>query len=83
MASTTEAELGGLFKNCQKATSMSTALADLGHQQPPTPVATDNTVANIIVNRMAKEKISCAFDMRFYWVRNIIRLNNFHIIWEE
>ena len=50
MASATEAELGGLFENCQKSTSMQTALADMGHQQPPTPVATDNTEENRIVN---------------------------------
>ena len=36
---------------------MRTALADLGHQQPPTPVATKNTVANIIVNRRQRKKI--------------------------
>ena len=50
-ASSMEAELGGLFEKCQKATSMSTALADIGHQQPPTPVATENTAANSTVNR--------------------------------
>ena len=40
----------------------------MGHLQPPTPVATDNTAANSIVNRTAKEKKSQAIDMRFYWV---------------
>ena len=30
----------------------------MGHQQLPTPVETDNTAANIIVNRMAKQNIS-------------------------
>ena len=42
MASATEAELGGLFEKYQKSTSMRTALAEMGHQQPPTPVAIDN-----------------------------------------
>ena len=36
---------------------MRTALADMGHQQPPTPVETDNTTANRIVNGTAKQKI--------------------------
>ena len=40
MASATEAELGCLFENCQKATSMRTALADMGHPQPPTTTHT-------------------------------------------
>ena len=58
MASAMEAELVGLYENCQKETSMRTALAEMGHQQPPTPVATKNTEANSIVNRTAKQKIS-------------------------
>ena len=56
MASDTEAELGGLFENCQKATSTRTALADMGHQQPTPPAATENTAANSIVNGTAKKK---------------------------
>ena len=50
MSSATEAELVGLFENFQKVASMQTALAEMGHPQPPTPVATDNIVSNIIVN---------------------------------
>ena len=50
MASAMESELGGLFENCQKSTSTRTALADMCHKKPPTPVATDNTAENSIVN---------------------------------
>ena len=56
MESATEAELGGLLENFQKSTSMRTALSEMGHQQPPTPVAMDNTEANSIVNGTAKQK---------------------------
>ena len=52
---------------------MRTFLAEMGHKQPPTPVARDNTTANIIVNRTANQKIYRAIDMRFYWVRDIIK----------
>ena len=55
MASATEAELGGFFENCQKATSTQTALAETDHSQPLTPVATYNTVKNRILN--GREKI--------------------------
>ena len=58
MVSETEAEIGGLFDFVQKATSTRTALAEMGHLQPHTPVETDNTLANIIVNGMAKQKKS-------------------------
>ena len=61
---------------------MRTALADMGHHQPPTPVATDNTEKKIF-NGTEKQKISQAIDMRFYWVRDIIRQYHFHIFWEE
>ena len=40
MASATEAELGGMFENYQKAPSIRKTLADMGHQQPYTPMAT-------------------------------------------
>ena len=84
MASDTEAEMGGLFENFWKAIYMRTAaLAEMGHQQPPTPVATYNTAANSIVNGTAKQKRSRAIDMIFYWVRDRIRKNHFHIFWED
>ena len=72
MSSAMEAKLGGLFENFQKATSMRTDLAEMGHSQPPTLVTTDNTAANSIVNETAKQKRSRAIDMRFYWVRDRI-----------
>ena len=83
MESATEAELGGLFENCRKATSMLTALAEMGHSKPPTPVAMENTAAKIIVNRTSKQKGSRSIYMRFDWVRDRIRQNNFHIFWEK
>ena len=57
MVSATEAELGGLFENVQKETSMRTDLAEMVHLQPTTPVATDNTAANSIVNGTAKNLV--------------------------
>ena len=53
------------------------------HLQPPTPVTMYNTAANSIVNGTAKQKISCEIDMRFYWVRDRIRQNHFHLFWDE
>ena len=50
MASATEAQLGGLFEKSQKLTAMLMALREMGYKQPPTPVATDNTAENSIVN---------------------------------
>ena len=56
MASSMEAELGGLFENFQKATSTRMALVEMGHPQAPTPMANYNAAANIIVNGTQKQK---------------------------
>ena len=56
MASATEAELGELFAKFQKAISMRTSLAKMGHPHPPTQVVTDNTESNSIVNVTEKQK---------------------------
>ena len=53
------------------------------HLQSPTPAATDITASDNIVNRTAKQKISRAIDIIFYWFRDGIRQNNFHIFWED
>ena len=58
---------------------MRKSLAEMGHQQPSTPVATDNIAANSIFNGTAKQKIPRAIDMRFYWVRDIVIQNHFHV----
>eukprot|EP00978_Attheya_sp_CCMP212_P032512 scaffold127403_cov54-Attheya_sp.AAC.5 len=52
------------------------------HPQPPTPVATDNSAAESVLNGTAKQKRSRAIDMQFYWVRDRIRQGQFHVFWE-
>ena len=55
----------------------------MGHQQPPTPVETENTTENSIVNGTAKQRKYWAINMIFYWVRDRIRQKHFHIFWGE
>ena len=62
---------------------MQTGLEAIGHSQPPTPVATDNTATNSIVMELKNKNISRAIDMIFYWVKYIILQNNLHILLEE
>ena len=62
---------------------MRTAIEEMGHLQPPTPVEIDNTAENIIVNGTSKQKRYRAIDMIFYWVRDRIQKNHFHVFWEE
>ena len=83
MASAREEEYRGLFEKYQKATAMRTALAEMGHQQPPTLVAKENIVENSTVNRIEKRKRYRSIYMISYWVRDRIRQNHFHIFCEE
>eukprot|EP00957_Ditylum_brightwellii_P203468 15334726-Ditylum_brightwellii.AAC.1 len=46
MASAAEAKIGALFTNARKGEEFQTALQELNHPQPPTPIMTDNTTAN-------------------------------------
>ena len=82
MASSMEAELGGLFLNGQEAVYLRTILNELGHPQPPTPMVTDNSAANSIVNDIGKQKRSRAIDMRFYWVKDRIKQGQFNVYWK-
>jgi hypothetical protein len=82
LSSATEAEVGALFHNAHDACSLRQALIDLGHPQPPTPIQTDNACAHGILNDQVKQKRSKAMDMRYYWLRDRVRQQQFHIHWE-
>ena len=81
MASATEAEIGAVFKNCQDYLSMRTALQEMGHPQPPTPVEVDNQCAVGILTDTVKQKRSKSMDMRFFWARDRIRQGQFFYYW--
>lgn len=83
LASATEAEVGALFHNAQDAAMIRETLQFLGHTQPPTPIQTDNSCAEGIVNDTVKQKRSKAIDMRFYWVRDRVRQGQFVIFWRK
>jgi hypothetical protein len=81
MSSAAEAGVGATFYNCKAAVPLRTALEELGHAQPPTPVQVDNATAVGIANRTVKQVRSRAMDMRFYWIQDRIDQNQFHVFW--
>jgi hypothetical protein len=83
LASATEAEVGALFYNCQEACMLRITLDEMGHPQPATPVQTDNACAEGIINNTVKQRRSKAMDMRFYWVRDRVRLGHFIVHWKK
>jgi hypothetical protein len=81
MASAAEAQVGGLFVNGQEAVPIRTTLRELNHLQLPTPIKTDNSTASGIANNTLKQRKSRAMDMRFYWIRDRVKQNQFIIYW--
>ena len=50
MTSAAEAKLGALYITAQKMVPMRQTLIEMGWPQPPTPIQTDNTTAEGVVN---------------------------------
>ena len=82
LSSAAEAEVGALFHNAQDACTLRETLHALGHVQPPTPIQTDNSCANGIMNETVKQKRSKAIDMRYYWLRDRVKQKQFRVHWE-
>ena len=70
MVSAVEAEVGGLFLNGQELMILRTTLEELGHQQPPTPIKTDNSTTSGITNKTIRQRRYRSMNMIFYWVRD-------------
>ena len=69
---TYESEVAGIFHNAQIIISLRRILKALNHPQPPTPLKTDNSIANGFVHKNIQQKRSKSWDMRFYWLRDKI-----------
>ena len=70
MSSATKAELAGLYIMTCKAIYIRIILEELGHVQTPTPLQTDNAMADGIINGKVQPKQTKAMDMRFHWLHN-------------
>jgi len=81
MSSAAEAETGALYINACKAIKEQNILEELGHKQPPTPIQTDNSTAEGIVNNCVQPKRTKAMDMRFHWLRDHANQKQFRFYW--
>eukprot|EP00956_Cyclotella_meneghiniana_P001077 scaffold1265_cov38-Cyclotella_meneghiniana.AAC.4 len=81
MSSATEAELAALYIMAREAVYIRCVLEELGHKQPPTPIQTDNSMAEAVVNGKVQPKRTKAMDMRFHWLRDRENRNQFKIYW--
>ena len=69
--------------NAQEAAGPRTCLEAMGWPQPATPMKTDNSTANGIINNTMKQRRSKALDMRFYWLRDRVKQGQFYLFWES
>eukprot|EP00804_Cyclotella_cryptica_P025587 CCRYP_002823-RE/>CCRYP_002823-RE protein AED:0.29 eAED:0.29 QI:0/0/0/1/0/0/2/0/609 len=70
MSSATEAELAALYIMAREAVYIRIILEEMGHKQPPTPIQTDNAMADAVINGKVQPKRTKAMDMRFHWLRD-------------
>ena len=83
MSSVQESETGSGFINAKDAVPIRTTLEEMGHPQGPTPLQFDNKCAVGILTDTVVQRRSKAMDMRFYWVRDRHRQQQFHVHWKR
>ena len=83
VSSATEAETAALFYNARNAIPIRHLLQSLGHQQPPTPIKTDNTTALGYVQNSIQQKKSKSWDMQFHWLRDRKKQKQFSYFWKS
>ena len=81
VSSAAEAEYVTLFLNGQKGEPLRNTLYDLGYPQGPTPLKTDNDCAKGIANDCIQQRRTKAILMRYYWVRERVRLGHYRVYW--
>ena len=65
----------------QEAVYTRIILEEMGHKQPPTPLQTDNSMADVVCNGKIQPKRTKAMDMRFHWLRDREFQDQFRIYW--
>ena len=83
VSSAAEAETAGIFHNAQVAVPIRYILESLGHQQPPTPIKTDNSTASGFINNNIHQKKSKSWDMRYHWLRDRQTKQQLRIYWDK
>ena len=81
MTSAMEAELAVLYIMVQGTVYIRIILEELGHKRPPTPLQTDNSMVEAVINGKVQPKQPKAMDMRFHWLRDRECQEQFRIYW--
>ena len=81
MSLAAEAELDALFINAKEAIYLRQILEEMGHPQPRTPIQTNNTTAEGVINNKIQAKCTKAVDMRYHWLYDREAQGQFNIYW--
>ena len=68
MSSAAEGELGALYINAKEKIYLLQILHEMGHSQPRTPIQTDNSTAEGVINNKIQPKQTKAMDMQYHWL---------------
>ena len=79
VSSSAEAEIGALFHNTKMTIFIIKMLESLGHKQDKVHIKTDNSTAQAFSNSVLKEKRSKTWDMRWWWLQDKTKSNQFKI----
>jgi len=82
IASAPEAEIATAFLTARDAIPIRNALREMGHQQPPTSIQTDNSTADGFLNETIKQKRSKVMDRRFWWLIDRVKQKQFTVHWK-
>jgi hypothetical protein len=85
MSSAAEAEIGAVFINAEEGAVIRTTLEELGHNQPPTPMETDNTTATGYSNGTIKQNVqkpwTCVFiGSRIEWNKASLKFTGAQVL---
>lgn len=80
-SSAAEAEYAAAYTNAKEAVFIREILEAIGYKQPPTSIITDNQFVADLVNDDCKPKRSKAMDMRYHWLRDRVKQDQFEVKW--
>ena len=83
MLSAAEAEVGTIYHNGKVAIPVRTAIIEMVHPQGPTPLKTNNKIADGFFNKKIKLKRSKCFKMKFHWMKNGIIQGTYYVYWDK
>ena len=77
----TEAESGALYIMARNAVYICIILEAMGHAHPPTPIQTNDAMADSVVNGKVQPKRTKAMDICFHWLCDHECQQQFRIYW--